>query len=66
MSDMKIRERFEMDSKFRNAVQMMLHCLHEGLLTTEDVAQAAVLAAQMYAETHGVPTMIRIAKEKRQ
>lgn len=52
--------RYHHDVKFKHAVDMMSAMIERGMLTTEDIAQAAVLAAQIYAERHRAPITIVI------
>ena len=55
-----MRHRYETDAVFHQAVDVMQGLLERSMLTTEDIAQAAVLAAQIYAERHHAPVMILI------
>jgi hypothetical protein len=55
-----LRKRYMTDPKYHYVVNMLVSILEQGLLTTADVAESAVLAAQIYAERHCTPTMIRI------
>ena len=55
---MSPRDRLQTDPVFRSAVDVLQGMLEKGMFTTEDIAQAAVLAAQLYAERHHAPCMI--------
>lgn len=59
----KDRERYCTDPKYKMAVDVMQGMLEDSILTTEGLARAAVLAAQIYAERHGTITTIKIEKK---
>jgi len=58
------RKRYNNEPKIKQAVDMMWAMLEQSILTTEDIACAAVLAAQIYAERHSTPVMISIDWKK--
>jgi len=58
MDAMLPREKYEEDPHYRAAVEVMLNLLMDSRLTTDDIAQAAVLAAQLYAEQFCAPVTI--------
>lgn len=59
------RERYHVEPQLHAAVDMIRSLLEGGMLTTDDVARAAVLAAQMYAETNCAPIRIVLREDDR-
>jgi len=63
VTDSHIRQRYRNEPKIQTATDSIVHCLESGMLTTHEVAEVAVLAAQLYAERHLAPVMIRLEGE---
>ncbi len=55
-----VRRLYERHPHFNMLTNVIIEELRSGALTTEQVAQAAALGAQMYAEQYGAPVMIKI------
>jgi hypothetical protein len=61
---MDIRTRYMQEPKLHASVDWMVSMLAAGHLDTSDIANAAVLAAQLYAERYGAPVMIKIVNRE--
>lgn len=55
-----IRTRYMYEPKLHAVVDRMVSMLVAGHIDTSDLANAAVLASQLYAERYGAPAMIRL------
>ncbi len=59
---MDVYERYERDATFHQAVDVMSGMIQSGMLTSHDIARAAVLAAELHARRNMAPIVV-ILKE---
>ena len=63
LEDSTVRQRYRDDPTYKAAVDMIYNLIRDGFLSTHDVAEAAVLATQIYSERHASPITVVLKKE---